>query len=155
MRAMSYATEEARQLMLETVAEATDEIAVALAAAGAAYEQLDDASADRLEEELFRPLQVAYGRAQRTHASFAERSGLPGRSFTPPSAGLPSQGIGGFLERAGQGAEEADAILADLQDSLRPVEVGDAELRAGLADVRGLLGDLPGRLEAFVRVLGR
>ena len=36
-----------------------------------------------------------------------------------------------------------------------PVEVGDAELRAGLAEVRVLLGQLPGRARQFVRELGR
>ncbi len=75
---MAYAGREARELLLETVAEATDQIAVALAALGAAYEQLDENSADRLEEQLFRPAQVAYGRAKRTHSGFAERHDLPG-----------------------------------------------------------------------------
>jgi hypothetical protein len=54
-----------------------------------------------------------------------------------------------------EATEEADAILADLQDSMRPVEIGDAELRAGLADVRERLGELPGRARELVRVLGR
>jgi hypothetical protein len=36
-----------------------------------------------------------------------------------------------------------------------PVEVGDAELRAGLGEVRTLLGDLPARAHEFVRTLGR
>ena len=122
---------------------------------GAAYEQLDDASADRLEEQLFRPLQVAYSRAQRTHGGFAGRHGLPTRTFAPASAGLPSQGVRAFLDRAVEATEEADAILADLQDSMRPVEIGDPELRAGLAEVRELLGALPERARELVRVLGR
>src|SRR3712207_8397736 len=58
---------------------------VALAALGAAYDRLDEAAADRLEEQLFRPVQAAYGRAQRTYAGFAERHGLPGRSFAAAS----------------------------------------------------------------------
>lgn len=152
---MAYITSEARQDLLDSVAEAIDEVGRALAALGAAYEQLDDATADRLEEELFRPIQVAYGRAQRTHAGFAERSRLPGRTFSPANAGLPSTGVKGFLENAVEAVDEADGVLADLQDSLRPVEVGDAELRAGLAEVRELLGDLRGRSREFVRVLGR
>jgi hypothetical protein len=51
--------------------------------------------------------------------------------------------------------EDADVSLASLQDSMLPVEVGDAELRGGLAEVRELLGDLRGRARDFVRTLGR
>jgi len=36
-----------------------------------------------------------------------------------------------------------------------PVEVGDAELRAGLADVRERLGELPDRGHNLLRTLGR
>jgi hypothetical protein len=152
---MAYVTAEARQELLDSVAEAIDEIGSALAALGAAYEQLDEQTADRMEEELFRPVQVAYGRAQRTHAAFAERYGLPGRTFEPATAGLPSQGVRGFLDGAVDAVEAADDILAELQDSLRPVEVGDAELRAGLAEVRELLGTLRVRAREIVRRLGR
>jgi hypothetical protein len=152
---MAYVAREARQELLDTVAEATDEIAVALAALGAAYEQLDENSADRLEERLFRPVQVAYGRAKRTHAGFADRHGLEGRAFKEATSGLPSQGVKGFLDRALEAVAEADLILSELQDSMRPVEVGDAELRAGLAEVRELIADLPGRGREFVRTFGR
>ena len=152
---MAYATREARQDLLDTVADAIDEIAVALAALGAAYEQLDERSADVLEAQLFRPVQVAYGRAQRTHAGFAERHGLAGRTFGAASAGLPSQGVRGFLDRAVEAVEDADVSLASLQDSMLPVEVGDAELRSGLAEVRELLGDLRARSRELVRTLGR
>jgi hypothetical protein len=152
---MAYVTEEARRALLDAVAEATEQIGVALAALGAAYEQLDERSGDRLEEELFRPVQAAYGRARRTHSGFAERHGLPGRTFEPASAGLPSQGVKGFLERALEGIEDAEGTLVDLQDSMRPVEVGDAELRAGLADVRATLAELPERLHRFQSTFGR
>jgi hypothetical protein len=152
---MAYNAGEARETLLETVGEATDEIALALAALGAAYEQLDDHSAEKLEQELFRPIQVAYGRAKRTHAEFAERHGLPSRSFEPASAGLPSTGVKGFLDRAVEAVGEADSALAELQDSMMPVEVGDPELRAGLAQVRELIGDLRARARQFARILGR
>jgi hypothetical protein len=152
---MAYEAREARQELLLTVAEATDELGLALAALGAAYEQLDERNADRLEDELFRPVQRAYGRARRTHAGFAERHRLAGRAFEPQSAGVPSQGVRGFLDRALEAVGEADLILAELQDSMRPVDVGDAELRAGLAEVRELLGELPGRGREFLRTLGR
>jgi hypothetical protein len=152
---MTYVAREAREQLLETVAEATDGIGVALAALGAAYEQLDENSADRLEQQLFRPVQVAYGRAKRTHAGFAERHGLPGRTFETGSAGLPSQGVKGFLERALEAVGEADSVLAELQDSMMPVEVGDPELRAGLADVRELVGGLRVQGREFMRTFGR
>ncbi len=152
---MAYVTREAQEQLLGTVAEATDEIGVALAALGAAYEQLDEQSADRLEAELFRPVQLAYGRARRTHSGFAARHGLPGRTFEPASAGLPSQGVRGFVEHAVEALEEADAILVELQDSMRPVEVGDAELRAGLAEVRERISEPPERARRFLSLLGR
>jgi hypothetical protein len=152
---MAYVTREAREELLATVAEATEEIGAALAALGAAYEQLDEQSGDRLEAELFRPVQVAYGRARRTHAGFADRHGLPGRTFEPASVGLPSQGVRGFVEHATDALVQADGILAELQDSMRPVEVGDAELRAGLAEVRELIAAPPERARRFLSLLGR
>jgi hypothetical protein len=152
---MAYAAGEAREQLLDTVASATDELGRALAALGAAYEQLDERSADRLEEQLFRPVQVAYGRAQRTHAGFADRHGLPGRSFEPSVAGRASQGARSFLETAVEAVGEADHLLTEIQDSMMPVEVGDAELRAGLAEVRELVGPLPTRARELGRVLGR
>jgi len=152
---MAYAASEARQELLDTVAEATDELAAAIASLGAAYEQLDEHSADRLEEDLFRPVQSAYARARRTHAAFAARHGLPERAFQAATAGAPSHGVRGFLDMALEAVEQADATLADLQDSMRPVEVGDAELRAGLAEVRELLGSLPDRARELLRRWGR
>src|ERR687887_2476093 len=142
---MAYASQEARRDLLATIAEATDELGRALAALGDAYDQLDERTADVLEEQLFRPAQAAYARAQRTHSGFAERHGLEGRTFEPVSAGAPSRGIRAFVEDAIEALEEADNILAELQDSMMPVEVGDAELRAGLADVRAGVGELPDR----------
>ena len=152
---MAYVTREAREELLGIIAEATDEIGVALAALGAAYEQLDERTGDRLEEQLFRPVQVAYGRAKRTHTSFAERHGLATRTFEPATAGVPSQGVAGFLERAVDAVANADETLIELQDSMRPVEVGDAELRAGLAEVRALIEQLPDRARLFMRSFGR
>jgi hypothetical protein len=152
---MAYDSAQARQELLDDVAAATDDIGVALAAVGAAFEQLDDYNADKLEQDLFRPIQMAYGRAQRTHNEFAERHGLPTRTFAAASAGLPSQGVKGFLDATVRAAGEADRTLAQLQDSMRPVEVGDAELRAGLSEVRRLIGDVPRRATDLVRGLGR
>ena len=46
LAAVAYIAREARQELLDTLGEATDEIAVALAALGAAYEQLGTMPAD-------------------------------------------------------------------------------------------------------------
>ncbi len=152
---MTYVTAEARQNLLDEIARAIDELGIALAAFGDAYEQLDERSADTLEEQLFRPAQQAYGKAKRTHSEFAARHGLPTRSFaaSPPTAA--SHGVKGFLESAVEAVEESDALLAELQDSLLPVEVGDPEVRAGLSDVRRTLNEIAPRAAHFVSRFGR
>ena len=96
--------------------------------------------ADELEQKLFRPAQLAYGRAKRTHTDFAGRHGLASRKFETPSAGLASIGAKGFIDNAVVAVGRADTTLASLQDSLLPVEVGDPELRASLAELRDLVG---------------
>jgi hypothetical protein len=152
---VAYNAGEARQELLDTLGAATDDIAVALAALADAYEQLGTAPADRLEEELFAPVQAAYGRAKGTYVGFARRHSLPEPAFTPAPPGLPSTGVRGFVDAAVASVDEADATLAELQDSMMPVEVGDPELRAGLAEVRELLGDVRARAREFTRTLGR
>ena len=153
---MAYVTAEARQQLLDEVGRAIDELGVALGALGDAYEQLDERSADTLEAELFRPVQTAYGQAKRTHASFAARHGLRARAFAPaPPAGAASHGVKGFLESAVEAVEETDVLLSELQDSLLPVEVGDQELRPGLAETRRTLGEIAPRAAHFVSRFGR
>ena len=152
---MTYVAAEARQRLLEAIAPAVDEIAGALASVGGAYELLEETSGDRLEEAVFGPVQKAYGRAKRTYAEFAERHGLVARSFGNAGEGAPSHGVKGFLEIAVEAVEQAEAILVELQDSMSPVEVGDAELRAGLAEVRDILGGVPGAIREFTRGFGR
>ena len=98
---------------------------------------------------------MAYGRAKRIHAEFADRYGLPSGIFEPAPPGAPSRGVKGFLELALDAVGKADGLLGVLQDSMLPVEVGDAELRAGLGEVRNLLGDLRGRARQLIRTLGR
>jgi hypothetical protein len=152
--AVTYSTAEARQTLLEAVVEAADRVALALAHLGEAYEHLDEPTADRLEAELFRPAQVAYGRLQSTHAEFAARHGLDAHAFQrpgPPAPAAPRDSI----ETAVESIAAADAELGELQDSMLPVEVGDPPLRAGLADVRVLLDPLPGRARELIRRLGR
>jgi hypothetical protein len=148
-----YTTSDARAGLLDTVAGAIERLG--LATLGEAYEQLDEQSAGRLQEQLFRPVQVAYGRAQRTYAGFAQRHQLPAQTFAPAPAVAPSAGARGLIETATAQAAGADAALAELQDSLAPVEVGDAELRDGLREVRELLGQLGAHSRELIRTLGR
>ncbi|HEV3056574.1 MAG TPA: hypothetical protein VGX45_18060, partial [Solirubrobacteraceae bacterium] len=70
---MSYTTADGRQQILSELASAIGELAVSVAALGAAYERLDENTSDQLEEQLFRPVQLAYGRAKRTHSEFGGR----------------------------------------------------------------------------------
>ena len=152
---MAYTSSEGRQELLDAFAEAIEHIGFALAALGAAYEQLDEQNADRLEAELFGPVQLAYGRAKSTHAQFAKRYGMTSGKFATPSEGLPSTGAKGFIDNAVGAVAQADAALSGLQDSSLPTEVGDQELRAALTDVRELLGGVRQRARELERTLGR
>jgi len=152
---MTYAAADARTQLLDTVAAATEDLGFALAALGEAYELLDENSAERLEEELFRPVQAAYGRAQRTYLEFAARHELPSRTFAPATLRAPSTGVKGLLDGAVAAAGKADVALATLQDSMLPIEVGDPELRAGLRGVRELLAHVSRRSRELVRTFGR
>lgn len=152
---MAYSTVEAREGLLETVGEAADRVALALACLGEVYEQLDEQSAERLEDELFRPVQAAYGRLKRAHSEFASSHGLALRGFDSQSSGVVSHDAKALIERAVAAAAHAAQGLAELQDSMLPVEVGDAQLRSALAEVRQLLDIVPGRARELVRTLGR
>jgi hypothetical protein len=152
---MTYTTTDARQQMLDMLGAAIEEIGRALAQLGEAYERLDEQTAEELERELFRPVQLAYGRSKRIHAEFARRHHLPGRTFPPAVPGAPSMGAKELLDSAVHAAGKADEALATLQDSMLPVEVGDPELRAGLGEVRNLLDGLRPRAGQLVRTLGR
>jgi hypothetical protein len=152
---MAYTSAEARQELTEALAQAVDQLGYALADLGAAYEQLDERNADRLEEELFGPVQRAYGRAKSAYTEFAGRHGLESRAFESASASAPSTGAKGFIDSAVDAVAEADRTLSDLQDSSLPTEVGDVELRAALTDVRERLGGVRQRARELERTLGR
>lgn len=152
---MTYTTVEARQKVLSDLSVAIAQIAVSLTALGEAYEHLDEQRADVLEEQLFRPAQLAYGRAKRTHTDFAARSGLTAGSLEQEPPTPHPQSVQTLIERAVFAAGEADQTIADLQDSMLPVEVGDPELRAGLAQVRESLSRIPARARELVRTVGR
>jgi hypothetical protein len=152
---MTYTNAEARQQVLEALASAADEIGLVLALLSEAYEHLDERMAERLEEALFQPVQAAYGRAKRTHAAFAERYELPAHTFQSASQVAPSSDARSLIDAAVDAASRADGMLIELQDSMLPVEVGDAELRAGLSEVRELVGSVRSRARELVRTLGR
>jgi hypothetical protein len=152
---MSYTAADGRQQILSELESAIGELAVAVATLGAAYERLDEHTADRLEEQLFRPIQLAYGRAKRTHSEFSGRYGIPPASFPEASPGLESQDARALIDRAATAARQADDEIATLQDSMLPVEVGDTELRAGLADVRSLIDPVPARATRLISTVGR
>ena len=152
---MPYAAADARRQLLDDLAAVVDELGIAVTALGEAYEALDEATGDRLEAELFGPVQAAYGRARRTHSEFSARHGLPARSFSPQPSGARPRDARGAIDRAVTLAGQADHELAELQDSMLPVEVGDPELRAGLSEVRRLIGRGTGAARELGRTLGR
>ena len=80
-------TLEAREEILAELSAAIERVALATACLGQAFELLDEAGADRLEAELFRPVQRAYGRAKRAQSGFADRVGFPGPARSPPRPG--------------------------------------------------------------------
>ena len=152
---MPISAAEARQTILDDLAVAVDRIGLAVAALGEAFELLPEAAGERLEDTLFRPVQRAYARGKRTHSGFAGRHGLAVRAFDLPSPGPASQGAPALVGRAVEAVADADRRIAELQDSMLPVESGDAELRAGLSEVRELLGSVPVGAREFLRALGR
>lgn len=151
---VSFTDAERRQALLNEMATGIDQLGAALAALGEAYERLDQRSGDELEERLFRPVQAAYGRAKRTHKEFAGRVGIAPRSFADPMLPRPGDPRD-EVARAVDQLHLADATLGALQDSMLPVDVGDRELRAGLSEVRSLIGPLPVRARELLRTLGR
>jgi hypothetical protein len=152
---MAYTSESARLQLLDDLGQAVEQLSVAIDAVGQAYEAADEQTADRLEAELFRPVQSAYARAQRTRTGFAERHGLTADAPPAASAGAPSADPRLHLEHAVEAIQRADQIIAEMQDSMLPVEVGDRELRDGLSEVRELIALAPAQARQLVRLIGR
>jgi hypothetical protein len=146
---------EVRQGLLDTIGEAIDELGKALAALGVAYEHLDERSQDRLEDELFGPVQKGYGRAKKTYADFAARYALDAATLEQPGSSSGSRDVRRVLDTAIESVDEAEEILIHLQDSGQTVDYGDAELRAGLASVREVVGNVRASSRLFIRTLGR
>lgn len=154
MDVMTYTAQSARAQILTEIAAGADELSGALAALGEVYEQLDEQTAEVMEDQLFRPLQAAYGQLVRTHAEFASRHGLPGREQHLATPVLPAQPRE-TIERAAEAVQVADETLSELQDSMLPVEVGDRELREGLERARTLIAPFQNRCAELIRTLGR
>ena len=152
---MAYTAESARKQLLDELADAVHQLGIALGSLGEAYEEVDERTADTLEEQLFRPVQAAYGRARRTYSEFAQRYELPGREFGGASPGLHSGDPRVHLQRAVDAIERADQMVAEMQDSMLPVEVGDRELREGLTETRELISAAPGHGRQLLRTIGR
>jgi hypothetical protein len=152
---MSYTSESARRRLLDELGQAIEQLSVAIDAVGQAYEAADERTADQLEAQLFRPVQSAYGRAQRTRTGFAERHQIDPDHLSPAAAGTPSGDPRLHLERAIVALERADQIISEMQDSMLPVEVGDRELRDGLTEVRELIAGAPSQARQLLRLIGR
>lgn len=152
---MTYSSTEGRQRILDALAAAAQDVALALALVGEAYEHLDEQAADRLEAGIFQPLQSAYARAKRTRDGFAARHGMDMAPFGPAAQVAPSADVKALVDEAAEACARADETLGDLQDTMLPVEVGDAELRAGLAEVRNLLASVGPAARELTRTFGR
>jgi hypothetical protein len=152
---MSFTNAEGRQQLLGDVIEAAGDLARSIACLTEAYEALDEQTGDRLEEQMFRPVQAAFGRVTRTHTEFAARYRLNNGHAAEGTSGMAAQDPRVYIERAVEAVEAADQRIADLQDSMLPVDVGDVEVRAGLSETRALLADVPARGRQLLRVLGR
>jgi len=152
---VTFTTAEARDRIIGDLEAAEEELGFAVASLGEGFEALPEGSADRLEDELFRPVQKAYVRTKRTRTGFAQRVARETDEPQPKPVGPPSQGAKGFIQQAAGAAIQAGQILAELQDSMMPVEGGDAELRAGLSEIRELLSPIRVSAATFLRTLGR
>ncbi len=152
---MSYTNEQGRERILRDLTAASDQIELALSYLTDAYELVDEGVADRLEEQLFSPVQAGFGRAKRTLKEFARRYALAVSSTQAAAPGSRPHGPRELIEGAVDSVEQADHWIAELQDSMLPVEVGDTGLRAGLAETRELIAPVPAHARELVRVLGR
>jgi hypothetical protein len=153
---MSYTTQEGRERILRDLSEAAAQIELALSYLTDAYDLVDEGIADRLEEQLFSPVQASFARIRRAVSEFVRRYALDASAATGSAMpGARPHGARELIEGAADALQRADEWIAELQDSMLPVEVGDPELRAGMSATRELLDALPTRAHALVRVLGR
>ena len=113
----------------------------AIEALASAYETLDEHAADELESKLYGPASGAAENkrppstltefAQRNEEFFTRRAA---KHFAGEGMTTRAETVDAAVALVG----EADTLIAELQDSLLPVEVGDAPLREGLAARRAI-----------------
>ena len=94
---MAITSSEARQQILDELADAIEQIGFAAGRLGEAYEVLSVGAADRMEAELYMPVQKAFGRGKRAYSQYAERHGLSPRTLSPPPLGVPHDGARGWI----------------------------------------------------------
>lgn len=151
---MSYTNDSGRRQIVDDAVAAANFMGDALAALGEAYELLEEHAAEQMEDTVFKPTQSAYGLLKRTLTDFATRYGVSAPTFRPSTVPAPTDPHT-TLDRVADQIQSADDALADLQDTMLPVEVGDTELRAGLSRTRQLIARVPTAAEELVRILGR
>ena len=152
---MTQSTIDARRQLREVLTSAAERLNLALGLLGAAYELLDERAAEQLEQELFGPVQHAYGRLRRTCTEFASRYELPPCEFPPAPEAAPGHGVHALVEDAIAQCAGADDELGALQDTMLPVEVGDRELREGIAETRSRIARVPDAARRLLRTFGR
>ena len=96
---VAYTTAEARQQLLDALARATDEIGIALASLGEAYELLDEHTAEELEvRALLAPFRWPMAERSGPTPSSPTATGCRAALFEPAAPGAPSRGVKGLLE---------------------------------------------------------
>ena len=155
---MAVSAAEARGRIISDLAGAIAQLGFGTACLGEAYEQLDDATADRLEAELFRPIQKAYGRAKRTQSSFAGRFGLEATALAAASPGSAIAGGEGLRHPGGhRRRRRPTAGSPSCRTRCCRSRPATPSCAPGLAEVRELLDGVPAageRVPAHVRALG-
>src|SRR5215469_14164003 len=101
---MSYTNQEGRERIVRDLASASEQIELALSYLTDAYELVDEGLADRIEEELFSPVQASFGRARRTLGEFTRRYQLRDSATPPAASGARPHGARELVQSA------ADAI---------------------------------------------
>lgn len=139
---MALTRAEAHEQILGDLQSAIEALDLTVACLTEAYELLDEDAADRLEAGLFRPAQKAYAQAKRTQDHFARSTGAVPPAPEPASPDPLAEEALSFIEQAVDAATTADSSISELQDSMLPVEFGDADLRAALAAIREPLAGL-------------
>lgn len=152
---MTYDATAAREDLIAALMRVDAHLATAVDALGVAYDALDEQTAERLESELFGPIVKAAGRVRRTAQEFAARFGLGVPEQLSPGPARSRRPVRELITRAADESAHADAELAAVQDSGQAIEVGDAELRAGLSATRVLLGPVSQHARTLLGTLGR